>query len=72
VPAAEIVEAVRAVLEGAFAMPVDALVIAVARELGYQRTGGRIKLAIGSVAEQMLQQGMLVEAGGHLRLAPPA
>jgi len=69
VPEAEIVEAVCAVLTRAFAMPTGNLVAATARELGYARTGPRIKEVIGRVTRQMLRDGALVEAGGHLRLA---
>jgi hypothetical protein len=68
---AEIAEAVRTVLGRAFAMPADDLVVAVARELGYQRTGVRIKQKVGRVTERMLREGTLVEAGGHVRLAAP-
>jgi very-short-patch-repair endonuclease len=68
VPADEIAAAARAVLTRAFAMSRDDLVVAVARELGYQRTGGRIKIAVGRVADGMLHDGELVESGGHVRL----
>jgi hypothetical protein len=71
VPAEEIADAVRAVLARAFAMSDDDLTVAVARELGYHRTGGRIKAAVGRVTRQMLQEGALAESGGHLRLHTP-
>jgi hypothetical protein len=66
---AEIAAAVRAVLLRSFAMPHDDLLVAVARELGYQRTGGRIKVAVGRATERMIRGGVLVEAGGHVRLS---
>jgi very-short-patch-repair endonuclease len=71
VPEAEIAAAVRAVLLRAFAMPQDDLVVAVARELGYQRTGGRIKVAVRRATERMIGSGAAVEAGGHVRLSAP-
>jgi hypothetical protein len=73
VPEAEIAEAVRIVLVRAFAMPAPDLVVAVARELGYQRTGVRIRVVVDHVVQQMLQDGALADAGGNLRLAsaPP-
>jgi very-short-patch-repair endonuclease len=74
VPAAEIVGAVRAVLETAFAMPLDDLVVAVARELGYRRTGRQIKATVGRVLAQQLAAGALVDVGGNVRLpdaSPP-
>jgi very-short-patch-repair endonuclease len=74
VPAAEIVGAVRTVLETAFAVPLDDLVVAVARELGYRRTGRQIKATVGRVLEQQLAAGALVDVGGNVRLpdaSPP-
>ena len=68
VPAAEIVGAVRTVLETAFAMPLDDLVVAVARELGYRRTGRQIKAVVGRVLSQQLATGALVDVGGNVRL----
>ena len=62
---------VRIVLTRAFAMSNDDLVLAVARSLGFQRTGTRIKAAVGRVTGQMVQDGVLVESGGHLRLNEP-
>jgi len=56
------------VLVTAFAMPLDDLIVAVARELGYQRTGSRIKVAIGKVLAQQLAAGALIEVGGNVRL----
>ena len=72
VPAAEIVAAVRAVLETAFAMPPEALIVAVARQLGYRRTGRQIRAVVGGVLEQQLASGALVDVGGNVRLAEPA
>ena len=68
VPETEIAEAVRAVLTRAFAMPASDLAVAVARELGYQRTGARIRAVVDRVVQQMLQDGALADAGGNLRL----
>jgi hypothetical protein len=50
-------------------MPAQDLTVAVARELGYQRTGARIRGVVGRVVQGMLREGALVEAGDHLRLA---
>ena len=72
VPETEIVEAVRAVLSRAFAMPAPELEVAVARELGYQRTGARIRAVVGRVVGQLLQDGTLVDSGGNLRLSSPS
>jgi very-short-patch-repair endonuclease len=66
---AEIGAAVRAVLARELALPSDDLVLATARELGYERTGVRIRAAIGRVTRQLLQDGVLQDVGGHLGLA---
>jgi hypothetical protein len=74
VPPSEIAEAVRAVLATAFAMPLDPLIVAVARELGYRRTGRQIKATVGRVLAQQVAAGALVEVGGSVRLpdaSPP-
>jgi hypothetical protein len=60
---------VRTVLATAFAMPLDGLVVAVARELGYQQTGTRIKAAVGKVLTQQIEVGALIDVGGNVRLA---
>jgi hypothetical protein len=52
-------------------MPAPDLAVAVARELGYQRTGARIRAGVDRVVQRMLQDGTLVDAGGNLRLAAP-
>jgi very-short-patch-repair endonuclease len=72
VPTSEIVRAMRAVLETAFAMPPDPLIVAVARQLRYRRTGKQIKTVVGRVLEQQLAAGVLVDVGGNLRLADAA
>ena len=71
IPEAEIAEAVRAVLARAFAMPAPDLAVAVARELGYQRTGARIRAVVDRAVTQMLQDGALARAGDNLRLTTP-
>jgi hypothetical protein len=50
-------------------MPASDLAVAVARELGYQRTGARIRTVLDRVAQQMLRDGALTDVGGSLRLA---
>jgi len=69
VPEAEIAEAVRAVLARAFAMPASELAVAVARELGYRKTGSRIRAVVDRVIRQLLRDGALADVGGSLRLA---
>jgi hypothetical protein len=71
VPESEIAETVRTVLGRAFAMPAGDLAVAVSRELGYQRTGARIRAVVDGVVQQMLQDGDLADAGGNLRLTTP-
>jgi very-short-patch-repair endonuclease len=68
---AEIAGAMRAVLTRELAMPHDALVVAVARELGYSRTGSRIRSAVASVLDDERRRGILREVGGNVSLAPP-
>ena len=71
IPQSEIIEAVRRVLARAFAMPSTDLTLAVARELGYQRTGVRIRAVIDRAVQQQLQEGALIDVGGNLRLVTP-
>lgn len=47
------------------------LTVAVARELGYQRTGARIRAVVDQTVQRLLQEGVVVEAGGNLRIAAP-
>ncbi|MCC7369528.1 MAG: DUF4011 domain-containing protein [Chloroflexi bacterium] len=65
----EIAEAIKAVLRRELAMPRDSLVVGVARALGYQRTGSKIRAAVGSVVDREQQRGALAEVGGNLSLA---
>ena len=69
VPEGEIAEAVRVVLARAFAMPAPDLAVAVARELGYQRTGVRIRAVVDRVVGELLRNGELTDVGGNLRIA---
>jgi len=68
VPPDEIAAAARTILEAAFAMPLDDLVVAVARQLGYQRTGSRIKAVVSQMLGQQLSDGALIDVGGNIRL----
>ena len=68
VPPDEIAATARTVLETGFAMPIDDLVVAVARQLGYQRTGSRIKAVVSQVLGQQLADGALIDVGGNVRL----
>lgn len=65
---AEIEGAIRAVLARAFAMPADDLCVAVARELGFQRTGAKIRAAVEAALRRQLAAGAVVEVGGNVRL----
>lgn len=69
VPPEEIADAATRALEALFAINRDALVAAVARELGYDRTGSQVSAAIGAVLDQLLSNGAIVDVGGQLRLA---
>ncbi|MGE3913137.1 MAG: hypothetical protein AB7K36_27510, partial [Chloroflexota bacterium] len=67
---AEIADAIRVVLQRELAMPQDALIVAAARELGYRRTGVLIRTRIVNTMTELLEQRVLAEVGGNLRLAP--
>lgn len=50
-------------------MPTPDLTLAVARELGYQRTGQRIRTRVERVVRQLLADGVFVKAGDNVSLA---
>jgi very-short-patch-repair endonuclease len=65
----EIEEAVLAVLRAAYAMPPDALVIEVARAIGYARTGSQVATAIRSAIDAVIQDGRATLVSGQVRVA---
>jgi hypothetical protein len=65
----EIEEAVLAVLRAAYAMPSEALVIEVARAMGYARTGWQVATAIRSAIDTVIQDGRATLVSGQVRLA---
>jgi len=69
VPPEEIEMATVQVLDTLFAINRDALVAAVARELGYDRTGTHVSAAIGDVVDRLTHDGTIADVGGQLRLS---
>jgi hypothetical protein len=65
----EIRAAARRALSENGALTQDEIVTAVARLLGFQRTGGDLRGRIGGVVAQLVADGRLVESGGVLRPA---
>jgi very-short-patch-repair endonuclease len=72
VPPEEIAACITAFLQAAFSISRRALIIAVARELGYHRTGTLVSGAIGNVVNDLIARGTLVDTGGQLRLGDDA
>jgi very-short-patch-repair endonuclease len=73
VPPDEIAACVVAFLGSAFSIGYEHLVTAVAREMGYARTGSLVAETIGEIIGDMLTDGTLIDVGGQIRLAetPP-
>lgn len=67
VPPEEIEAAISAFVEQAFSMGRDDLIAAVARELGYDRTGQHVAAAVGDAVERLSKKGDLIETGGQIR-----
>jgi very-short-patch-repair endonuclease len=65
----EIAAAATAVLRAAFSINRGDLVVAVARELGYDRTGANVAAVIGDVVGGLLGSGAFAEVGGQVSLA---
>lgn len=65
----EIERAAVEVLRGQFALPREDLGVAVARELGYGRTGTRVGPRIGAALDGLVASGEIVTVGGQMRLA---
>jgi very-short-patch-repair endonuclease len=68
VPPEEIAACTAAFLDATFSIGLEDLVVAVARELGYERTGTLVAEAIRGVIDQLLADGTLTELGGQVRL----
>lgn len=69
VPPEEISAGVIAYLRNAFSIPEEDLVTAVARELGYDRTGTHVATAIGDSVRALIAAGTIDNVGGLLRLS---
>lgn len=69
VPPEEIGLAVEAVLDDAFSLNRDDLVVAAARLLGYDRTGANVGAAVTEVVDRMILQDALTVSGEQVRLA---
>jgi very-short-patch-repair endonuclease len=63
----EIQEAALAILEAQFSLGRDDLIVAVARELGYGRTGGVVSSRIGVALDTLEQSDAVVNVGGQVK-----
>jgi hypothetical protein len=69
VPPEEIALAVVAFVRTCFSITKPDLVIGVARELGYDRTGPEVSAAIVDAVDRMIAERRIQNAAGHLRVA---
>ncbi len=66
VPGPEIAEAVEQVAGSSSSIGEDELIQKVAQQLGFARTGSKIKERVGSIIDTMVEEEMLASENGHL------
>lgn len=67
IPPEEMALAAEIILNEAFALHRDDLVVAAARSLGYDRTGAQVSLAVGEVIDRLIADGALISTGDQVR-----